>query len=47
MVNRKPVWRAQIAGLTNADATSTCQALSKKKAPCMVLRPDQGQLAAR
>ncbi len=47
MVNRKPVWRAQVGGLTNADATSTCQALSKKKAPCMVLRPDQGQLAAR
>lgn len=38
--NRKPVWRAQIVSLSGADAQSACQALSKRKTPCMVVKPD-------
>ncbi len=47
MVNRKPVWRAQIIGLSAAEAQSSCQTLNRRKAPCMVLRPEQQQVAAR
>ena len=38
--NRKPVWRAQITSLSGADAQSVCQTLAKRKAPCMVMKPD-------
>lgn len=38
--NRKQVWRAQIISLSGADAQSACQTLSKRKTPCMVVRPE-------
>lgn len=38
--NRKPVWRAQIVSLSGADAQSACQALSRRKTPCMVMKPE-------
>jgi D-alanyl-D-alanine carboxypeptidase len=47
MVNRKPVWRAQITSLTQSDAQAACRTLSRRKAPCMVLPPDQAQMATR
>jgi len=47
MVNRKPVWRAQLTGLSAAEAQSSCQTLSRRKSPCMIIRPEQQQVAAR
>lgn len=47
MVNRKPVWRAQLTGLSAAEAQSSCQTLSRRKTPCMIIRPEQQQVAAR
>lgn len=47
MVNRKPVWRAQLVGLSAAEAQSSCQTLNRRKAPCMIIRPEQQQVAAR
>lgn len=47
MVNRKPVWRAQLTGLSAAEAQSSCQTLNRRKTPCMILRPEQQQVAAR
>jgi D-alanyl-D-alanine carboxypeptidase len=44
----KRVWRAQLAGLTAAEAQGTCSALARhKKTPCIVLRPEPGQIASR
>ncbi len=40
IANRKPVWRAQIISLSGADAQSACQALSRRKTPCMVVKPE-------
>lgn len=47
IANRKQVYRAQVAGLSGADAQSACQTLTKRRSPCIVLRPDQAQLAER
>ncbi len=46
-VNRKTVWRAQVTGLTQADARSACAALAKRKTPCAVVRIDARQVASR
>lgn len=43
----KTTWRAQVANLSISDAQVTCGLLAKRKSPCMVLRPEQGQLASR
>ncbi len=43
----KITWRAQVAGLSGADAQATCGLLTRRKKPCMVLRPDQRQFASR
>jgi len=43
----KPAWRAQVTGLTAPEAQNACSALARHKAGCMVLRPDQRQLASR
>jgi len=40
IANRKQVWRAQIISLSGADAQSACQTLSKRKTPCMVVKPE-------
>ncbi len=46
-VKHKPAWRAQVMGLTQADAQSACTALIRHKTPCMVLRVDPRQIASR
>ena len=38
-------WRAQLVGLSPAEANGTCGALVRRKLVCSVLRPEQGQLA--
>jgi hypothetical protein len=38
-------WRAKLIGLKPAEADSACAALARRKLPCMVLRPEPGQLA--
>lgn len=43
----KTTWRAQVGGLSVQEAQSTCQQLTRRKTPCMVLRPDQRQVASR
>ena len=43
----KTAWRAQVIGLTAAEAQGACSALARRKAPCIVLRPDQRQVASR
>ena len=39
------IWRAQVTGLTAPEAQSACSAL-RRHTPCIVLRPDQRQLAS-
>ena len=46
-VNRKTVWRAQVTGLSQADARIACAALTKRKIPCSVLRIDPRQIVSR
>jgi D-alanyl-D-alanine carboxypeptidase len=41
------IWRAQVTGLTAAEAQGACSALSRHRSPCVVLRPDQRQVASR
>lgn len=43
----KMVWRAQVVGLTAPEAQTACSLLGKRRTPCMVLRPDQRQVASR
>jgi D-alanyl-D-alanine carboxypeptidase len=44
----KTIWRAQVTGLTASEAQNACSALGRRKAmACMVLRPDQRQVASR
>jgi D-alanyl-D-alanine carboxypeptidase len=43
----RTAWRAQVTGLTAPEAQSACSALMRHKATCLVLRPDQRQLASR
>lgn len=43
----RTIWRAQVTGLTPAEAQGACSALSRHKTPCVVLRPDQRQVASR
>ena len=40
-------WRAQLIGLTAAEAQETCSILGRHRLPCIVMRPDQRQLASR
>jgi D-alanyl-D-alanine carboxypeptidase len=46
-VNHKTVWRAQVTGLSQADARGACAALTKHKTPCSVLRIDPRMVASR
>jgi len=41
----KKIWRAQVIGLTAPEAQNACSTL-RRRSPCMVLRPDQRQLAS-
>lgn len=46
-VQGRPTWRAQVTGISAAEANGTCAALAKRKQPCMVLKPEAGQVALR
>jgi D-alanyl-D-alanine carboxypeptidase len=41
----RSLWRAQVIGLTASEASGTCNALSKRKIVCMLIRTDSGQVA--
>ena len=43
----KTAWRAQVLGLSAAEAQGACSALAHRGTPCVVLRPDQRQVASR
>jgi len=43
----RTIWRAQVTGLTPTEAQGACSVLSRHKTPCVVLRPDQRQVASR
>jgi len=45
-LNRHTAWRAQVTGLTPAEAQSACTSL-RRKASCMVLRPEPRVVASR
>lgn len=45
-VHGKTVWRAQVTGLSSSEAQGACSALRHKSA-CVILRPDQRQVASR
>jgi D-alanyl-D-alanine carboxypeptidase len=46
-VRRKISWRAQLIGLSDAEARGACAALAKRKLTCALLRPNPGQVASR
>ena len=41
------LWRARVTGLTAARAQGACAALKRTRTSCVVLRPEQGQVASR
>ena len=43
----RTMWRAQVIGLTAPEAQTACSVLGKRRTPCVVLRPDQRQVASR
>ena len=43
----RTVWRAQLTGLTPAEAQGACATLARHRAVCVVLRPDQRQIASQ
>lgn len=43
----RTTWRAQVGGMSSQDAHYACGQLARRKAPCIVLRPDQRQFANR
>jgi D-alanyl-D-alanine carboxypeptidase len=43
----RTVWRAQVIGLTAGEAQGACAALTRHRAACFVIRPDQRQVASR
>ena len=46
-VARKVVWRAQVTGLTDAEARGTCASLAKHRQACTPVRAEAGQIASR
>jgi D-alanyl-D-alanine carboxypeptidase len=43
----KPVWRAQLSGMNEAEAHGACAVLARHKMACSPIRPDPGPLASR
>jgi D-alanyl-D-alanine carboxypeptidase len=43
----RTIWRAQVTGLTSAEAQGACAALVRHRAACVILRPDPRQVASR
>lgn len=46
-VQRRPSFRAQVTGLTHAEVQEACGLLSRRKIPCVPIRPEAGQMASR
>ena len=46
-VNRRQSFRAQLSGLSQAEVQPACAALTKRKIPCLPIRPEAGQVASR
>ncbi len=46
-VRHRTVWRAQVTGLTAADAQDVCAELTRHKGACVMLRPDNRDVASR
>jgi len=47
MVNRRQSFRAQLSGLLQAEVQPACAALTRRKIPCLLIRPEAGQVASR
>lgn len=47
VVKHKTEWRAQVTGLSQADAKAACSAMARHKTPCAVVRFDPRQVASR
>jgi D-alanyl-D-alanine carboxypeptidase len=45
--HHRRLWRAQVTGLTEAEAHDACSVLQRRKASCIVLRPEQRVVASR
>ena len=43
----RPAWRAQLTGLSAADAQGACGGRSRRRSACFVLRSGAGQIASR
>jgi D-alanyl-D-alanine carboxypeptidase len=43
----RTIWRAQVTGLTSAEAQGACAARARHRAACVILRPDPRQVASR
>ncbi len=43
----RPAWRAQLTGLSAAEAQSACGGRARSRAACFVVRPASGQIASR
>ena len=43
----RTMWRAQLTGMSGAEAQNACAALARKRLPCIVLRPEARQVASR
>ena len=43
----RTLWRAQLTGMSGAEAQNACAALARKRLPCLVLRPEGRQVASR
>ncbi len=46
-VQRRLSYRAQVIGLTHAEVQEACGLLSRRKIPCVPIRPEAGQMASR
>jgi len=46
-VRHKPVWRAQVTGLTAPDAQAACASMARRRIPCLVIRPETRQVASQ
>lgn len=46
-VQRRQSFRAQVTGLTQAEVQEACSLLSRRKIPCVPIRPEGGQMASR
>ena len=47
IVKHKHMWRASVVGLDSDDAQDACAELVKRKASCVIVRPERRELASR